>query len=320
MKKLATIFVLCLTFPCLAQQYPFWSQYRSNLYMLNPAVAGTRKTVDARLCYRNQWVGFKGAPVTMSASLHAALLKKKRLGVGGFVFRDKIGPSQFTTMAAGAAYKVPIGDVFISGGMNVSYNVQSIDFSFMTYRNTQDLALTNVMTTEKAKILNGASGILVYNERFHIGVGMNNMFGTAYLFDKSKNIRKYGQMKTVPHYALSIGYNWAEDLDYVFENNAMAVYVSGAPILLDYYLRMHIKQSLIVGAGIRFGTAVLAQVGWTFAENAQFTYSYDFNYNRLRPTNSGSHEIKLAIVFDDGSQNHHGLNKKFLKQKFQYLL
>jgi hypothetical protein len=74
-----------------------------------------------------------------------------------------------------------------------------------------------------------------------------------------------------------------------------------------------------VGGGIRFGTAVAAQVGWTFNETFQIGYSYDFNTNNLKSTNYGSHEIKLSYFHSKGKEAHHKLGKEFLKQKFQYI-
>jgi len=80
------------------------------------------------------------------------------------------------------------------------------------------------------------------------------------------------------------------------------------------------KKALFVGGGIRFGTAVLGQIGWTHHDTWQVSYSYDYNTNNLRGTNSGSHEIKLVYFHSKSKYGHHGLNKEFTKQKFQYIL
>ena len=41
-----------------AQQFPVYTQYVFNEYMMNPAVAGTMDYVPVRLSYRDQWTGF----------------------------------------------------------------------------------------------------------------------------------------------------------------------------------------------------------------------------------------------------------------------
>ena len=60
-----------------AQQLPFWTQHRSNYFIVNPAVTGARKTFDARMNYRYQWAGFDGAPKTLSIGAHGNFLKTK---------------------------------------------------------------------------------------------------------------------------------------------------------------------------------------------------------------------------------------------------
>ncbi|MGZ3931337.1 MAG: type IX secretion system membrane protein PorP/SprF, partial [Bacteroidia bacterium] len=53
-----------------AQQYPWLTQYRSNLSMFNPAFCGTKRILDFRMFYRNQWTGYDGAPKTYAAVLN----------------------------------------------------------------------------------------------------------------------------------------------------------------------------------------------------------------------------------------------------------
>lgn len=284
--------------------------------MMNPAVAGTRQIIDARLSYRNQWTGFEGAPVTMGASFHAKIYKNK-MGVGGYVFQDKIGP--FTTLISALAYsfKVKFDDVALSFGLNGNYNMQQVNTGFMTYQNSQDMAIANMASTPKSNVFNAAGGLLLYNDRFYMSFSINNLLGSTFKYDK-KATKQVGEIKTVSHYCFAVGYNYAANPAYVWENNIMAVLVPGIPILFDYYLRLHIKGALFVGGGIRFGTAVVGQVGWTIGEY-QVSYSYDYNTNNLRGTNGGSHEIKLVYFHSQSHLSHHGVSKEFLKQKFQYI-
>jgi type IX secretion system PorP/SprF family membrane protein len=316
LKRINFILLFCLPLFSKAQQYPFWTQYRSNLFMMNPAVAGTRQNIDARVSYRNQWTGFEGAPVTMGASLHMKLYKNT-MGVGGYVFQDKIGPFTTITSALAYSFRVKFDDVALSFGLSGNYNRQQVNTGFMTYQNSQDAAIANMANTQKANNFNGSGGLMLYNDRFHIAFSINNLLGSTYKYDK-KSSKKVGEIKTVPHYCFSLGYNYAANPAYVFENNVMAVLVPGIPILLDYYLRLHIKGALFVGGGIRFGTAVVGQVGWTFS-TWQASYSYDYTTNNLRGSNSGSHEIKLVYFHAKNKQGHHGVSKEFLKQKFQYI-
>lgn len=310
---------MCVPALLSAQQYPFWTQYRSNLFMLNPAVAGTRQIYDARISYRNQWVGFEGAPKTMGASYHRKIYKNK-MGVGGFIFQDQIGPFKTLTSALAYSIKIKFDDVALSFGLNGSYNMQQVNTGLMTYQNTQDLAITNMASTQKVHNYNAAAGLMLYNDRFYISASLNNLLGSAYTYDKSKAVTKIGELKTVMHACFALGYNYSANPDYIWENSTAVIFVSGTPILFDYNLRLRMKKGLLVGGGIRLGTALIAQVGWTFDDWAQVSYSYDFNTNNLRTTNSGSHEIKIVFFHSKQHLDHHKGGKEFQKQKFQYIL
>lgn len=45
--------------------------------MLNPGIAGTKRTIDARFNQRMQWVGYEGAPKTSTFAAHGRFLKKE---------------------------------------------------------------------------------------------------------------------------------------------------------------------------------------------------------------------------------------------------
>jgi len=319
LKRLVAILLIQLPLWAMAQQYPFWTQYRSNLFMLNPAVAGTRGDIDARLSYRYQWVGFDGAPKTMGASFHSRLYKNK-MGLGGFVFQDQIGPFKTITTALAYAFKIKFDDVALAFGANGSYNMQQVNGSLMTFQNSHDVAINNLVGTQKDKLFNAAGGIMLYNDRFYIAASLNNLVGNSYIYDTTNATTKLGVIQTVSHSCLALGYNYSANSDYIWENSTAVVFVSSVPILFDYNLRLHIKKGLIVGGGFRLGVGVVGQVGYTIDDKLQITYSYDYNTNRLRTTNSGSHEIKLVFSYTKARMSHHKGGKEFLKQKFQYLI
>ena len=78
-----------------SQQEAFFSQYRVNSFLFNPAIAGTKQTFDARAAYRSQWVGYSGAPTTSSISFHSRLYKGA-IGLGGFAVQDQVGCFHWT--------------------------------------------------------------------------------------------------------------------------------------------------------------------------------------------------------------------------------
>lgn len=301
-----------------AQQYPWWTQYRGNPTVLNPGFCGTKRLVDARLSYRNQWTGFEGAPKTYVLSLNSRLAKGK-LGVGGFIYKDDIGPFKNFAGSLTAAYHLKLDDTELSIGVQGNYLKQRFIGTDVRIRNQQDKAI-NQNIEDKAGTFDGSFGLVYYNDRFHVGLAANNVASSTFEYYKNDTIKK-GKYANVGHYNISAGYNWSDDPNFVFENSVIAVYVPGTPFAFDYSIRLHMYKQLMAGLSFRFGDAIALQLGYTIKENFQIAYSYDFVTSPLRKYQNGSHEVKIIFSSNFGTdQKKRGSNGRFLKQKFQHLL
>ncbi len=79
----------------IGQRYePIYSQYWVNGLAINPAYTGSRECFSNTLLYRNQWMGFKGAPITQTLSSHAPF-KDEKNAVGLFIFHEEIGVTDY---------------------------------------------------------------------------------------------------------------------------------------------------------------------------------------------------------------------------------
>jgi type IX secretion system PorP/SprF family membrane protein len=314
-RYLLTIFLFSFTWS-VAQQFPFWSQYRSAYFLLNPAVAGTRKKIDARLNYRNQWVGFDGAPKTMSLGIHTKFYKKDVLGAGVYVFKDEIGPFELLNVGGAFAYHAKFDDAKLSIGASGNLQTQRYLTTKVTTQFRQDPAVDYAFN-DAVKKVNVSAGVLYYNDRFYIGLAGNNIIQPQFEYYKNDTTKK-AIYKQVAHFNFALGYNWSFDDMLIWENSFIAAVVPNMPLLADYTLRLHIKEQFILGLGYRFKTAAVFQAGYTFNNTYQITYSYDVSTTRLQTTNRGTHEIKLVFssnLFEDTK----GRSKEFQRQKFQYL-
>lgn len=314
---IVTVFVLCFC-NANAQQYPWWTQYRNNPMALNPGFTGTKRLLDARLSYRNQWTGFEGAPKTYVLALNSRFMKGK-LGAGGFLFKDDIGPFRTLSGSVNAAYHLKFPDSEISFGVQGNYIQQQFVGTDVRIRHQQDKSI-NQYLTDKSSSFDGSFGLVYYNDRFHLGIAANNIAGSSIEFYKNDTLKK-GIYKNVGHYNISAGYNWSDDPNFIFENSVLAVYVPGMPFAFDYTLRLHMMQQLMAGLSIRFGDALALQVGYTIKNEIHIAYSYDIVTSPLRKYQNGTHEIKMVFSSNLGTdKKKRGLDKRFLRQKYQYLL
>jgi len=297
-----------------AQQLPYYTQYPSLLFVINPAYTGTKSNIDVRANYRKQWQGFDGAPVTQTFAAHSRFLKGK-LGAGGLIYTDQTGPSKRMTYGFSTAYHLRFPDVELSAGMGMQFTRYTLDGTALTIHHQQDHAI-NLSLIDEDKMRVVTAGLLLYNDRFHFGLGVLNVNNPKAELYQDDTTRK-ATVKYVQHYYFNVGYNFQSHPEFAWENNLMINYVVGAPMNIDYNLRVHFREKFLFGAAWRLKDALAPQVGMVFLEKIQFVYSYDLVISRLRRYNSGSHEFTLGYRQNFGNTRNNYRNfDEFQRQKF----
>ena len=296
-----------------AQQLPYFTQSNSNYYLLNPAVTGTKKLVDARLNYRTQWVGFEGAPKTQSITFHSRFLKGV-MGLGGYIYKDETGPLKLHNYSLSYAFHAKFPDVELSLGLSGNMMRYYFDGTQSTIHNTHDKAVDRSVIASDW-VPNGNVGVLLYNDRFHLGLSVLNLIETPADFYEADTL-KQGKLGTEAHTFLSLGYNFSTTDDVVWEHTLQAGALTGSPLLIDYNLRIHVREQLFGGLAFRVKDAVALQLGYTWKKQLQIGYSYDLVVSKLRPHQSGSHEVTLIFRSDIFKTGRRGNLDDFIRQKY----
>ena len=142
MKKAFIIAVLSSLFWCCgevkAQQLPLYSQYILNGFMVNPAMAGYDGYTSFNTTARQQWLGFKEAPQTYSASWQTRVLRqsykiinhpirrknllipstKGRVGLGAYIINDVNAKLARTGASFTYAYHIFMNNNQLSFGLS----------------------------------------------------------------------------------------------------------------------------------------------------------------------------------------------------------
>ncbi len=284
--------------------------------MINPGVTGTKRLLDARLNYRKQWVGYDGAPTTVSLGLHSRFMKGK-MGAGLYLMQDKIGPQKQTNIGAAYAYHLRFPDCELSAGLAANFTKFSLVGTDMTLHHNQDASIDQHLTNS-TWVTDGNFGIYLYNDRFHLGASAVHMIQSTAEFYQNDTTKK-GTIKYVTQANVTLGYNFSQNPDYIWESTLYGQYVKGAPLMLDYTLRVHVREKVFGGISLRLHDAVALHLGFTLLENYQISYSYDLQIGGLKKYNNGSHEIMLAISHNIFKTKRGRDNSKFLNQRYGYL-
>jgi len=287
MKKLlyATIAILCLSNVLRAQQDAMFTHYMYNTLWLNPAYAGTRDAFTITGIHRSQWIGFDGAPLDQTITMHSPLLNGK-MGIGLSLLNDKIGPTKSTIIALDLSYQVRLSRKSkLSFGLKGLVNMYSNNLSQLKLDNQSDASFSQNFSRT---LPNAGAGIYYYRERFYVGVS------TPKLLENKLNGGLGAESKEQRHYFFIMGTVIKLSQDVKLKPTCFVKATEAAPIEGDITASFLFRDKLSLGAMYRTGDAVGALIGFNFTE--QFSVGYSFDWSMANTTgkyNSGSHEIML---------------------------
>jgi len=165
---LTIVFIITTTVSVMGQSYePVYSQYWTNGLAINPAYAGSRECFSNIIMYRNQWMGFDGAPITQTLSSHAPF-KDEKNAVGLFLFHESIGVTDYFDIFANYAFRFKLGDGKIALGLRVGATYFQGDYSDVN-PNPEGFGNDPIWQNESEIFPNAGVGVYYYSDKFFAG-------------------------------------------------------------------------------------------------------------------------------------------------------
>lgn len=303
------LFAVALAGASFAQQQTVFTNILLNQYLYNPAYAGVDTGTTFNAAYRNQWVGFDGAPKTYVFSGYGNFKKKPNMTIGGLISTERVGLLLRTGFYGSYAYKLKINKKYaISFGLSlgaVQYNVKAYDAK--PY-DADDQFLQS--PTLNAIAFDANAGFYFYSKKFFLGFSNQQMPNSKIRWANSEG-------KLTPHFYAYTGYNIYFDKrgEWILQPSVLARTDNPAPYQLEGHLKLLYKSAIWLGASYRGQSSFKNLVGGGPANasyqgqsslsaligakvNNQFTfgYSYDYTLSKLSNYSSGSHEIVLSFL------------------------
>jgi type IX secretion system PorP/SprF family membrane protein len=291
---LASVFVF-MAFSLSAQQNPMYTHYMYNTLVVNPAYAGSRDALTITALHRSQWVGFSGAPMTQTISLHTPL-RNEHVGVGLSLSNDRIGPVNTTSVFFDYAYIMQLTDKSkLSLGLSAGANIFQASLTDLEL----DQQIDPVFSTNISNIVTPNFGIGAYfhMENFYAGISTTNLLQNSFSIvnPESENIL-IGKEQL--HYFLIAGalIKISDNLD--FKPTTLFKLTAAAPFQADLTASFVLMDRIVLGAMWRSGDAAGILAGFNITEQMHIGYSYDWSYGlKTGSYNSGSHEIVFRYDF-----------------------
>jgi type IX secretion system PorP/SprF family membrane protein len=272
------------------QQLPQLTQYQFNDYIFNPAIAGSRPFFELRSGHRYQWVGIQDAPRTFTFSGTTPVGEK--MGVGGYLFTDIVGPTRRTGFQLSYAYHLRLTeDVKLSLSVSAGLLQFLIDGSKIQFHDPGDPVLDDQLRGEL--VPDAKFGFYLYGERFWFGATAPQLLRNKVTFlDEADETLS----RMEDHYYAMGGYRFPLGEDWKLEPSFLVKYTSPVPAKIDLNATVRYKDTFWLGAGYRTNDAYCAMVGYWLKKTFQFGYSYDIITSNLRNYSTGTHEVMLAIT------------------------
>jgi type IX secretion system PorP/SprF family membrane protein len=287
------LLISCLSIQSHGQHFPVFSQYMLNGLAINPAYAGSRDVLSASLMYRNQWIGFDGAPVTASLSAHMPM-RNKTVALGLYFMNEKIGFINNVSCFGQYAYRVRVGKGRLAFGLKAGFEMLKEDQSKIVIQQS-DAVFNN---ENKGYFLpNFGFGTYYYNSKFFLGAAVP-AFMSYREASKGNGFEPYNDVKNY-NFLISTGILIRVNDYFKIKPSTLLRYLANSPIQYDLNCNAILfkEEVLWLGASYRAGDAIVGLVEYQFNPQIRIGYAYDYSLGPLSKYNSGSHEIMFRYEF-----------------------
>lgn len=278
------------------QQKPMYSQYMFNMLNINPAYAGSRGAMSAVALYRNQWLGFPGAPRTTTFSFDMPLQNRK-VGLGVQFYDDRIGVERTTGFNAIYAFRFQFaGSGTLSLGLQAGLlNYQANYTEVNTYVPNDPAFSSNVRGILPAF----AAGAYYNSDKFYVGFSTPALLKTKIAYNNASEIASVTARDL--HLYFTTGTVFDLNPDLALKPSLLVKAVSGAPVEVDINCNLWIQNRIALGASYRTGDAIVGMVEYQFNQQFRFGYAYDKTFSNLGTLVNGTHEIMFRMEFGSPS-------------------
>lgn len=292
LRTLLVITALVAGFLARGQHTPLTSQYLFNGLLINPAYAGSRDAFTANLTWRQQWVGFDGAPSTQLMSVHSPI-KYTRAAVGVLLLNDQIGVSRETGFLTNYAYRIPVRKGKLQLGLGAGFTVLQADWSRVELQNRSDLQFAN----DSRGVLkpNFSAGAYFYKKNYFVGASVP--FVMTHRYDVRTKEWAIFSDRSQYQPMITGGYLWKLNRHMKLKPSTLLRYRMAGGLQADVNANLIINDRIWTGLSYRNRDAIIGSFEVLPSPQWRLGYAYDMGLSRLTPYHQGTHELMVQYEF-----------------------
>lgn len=280
-----------------AQQRAVYSNFLLNDYYYNPAIAGSREMQVANITYRNQWVGFDGAPTMILGNFYGSVKNQGKMGYGVSVVSQKAGITQNTGIYLNYAQHFKLSEKLKLGlGIQPGYMQYRVKLYDAQLADQGDEVLTGSIYAANA--LDFSAGFHLYSDRFFLMGSMHHLLGRSIQFTS------YNSNLTF-HFNGIAGVNLNFNADpkkkkkpFDLQPSILVRYAGPVPIQYTAMLKGTFNKKFWIGLLYRSDDAAGVSLGMQVKERLSIGYGFDYTLSKLSSYQAGSHEVMLSFIIN----------------------
>ncbi len=270
------------------------NQYMVYQPMVNYAASSSYQTINGAVYYRNQWVGFNGAPVGYGGSVSVPL-PKKNITLGISVLRDKIGVRTNDALDLNVAYKFKINrKSAISFSLSPQARFLTGNLDEVVTTDLQDPNFSNVY--KSGVIPNFKFGAYYFRSNFYVGAAIPGMLKNEVdIISGATKVSTTFEMDKL---------NWFLHSGYLYNINkkndvSLSVLMkegAGASLHMEANaMWLLMEKKFGIGASYRTSKDIVGILNFQFLEQWRLSYAYQYSFGTISNYQSGSHEVMLIF-------------------------
>ena len=300
MKKSLIVILVCLAALTKAQQLPMYSQYLTNDFILNPAIAGSKSYFPIQINSRTQWSGLGTiAPKTNTLSYHMPVAHDA-IGIGAIVMQDETGPYSQIGVTLSFAYHVQLDEddvTRLSLGLSGLLTQHTLNQDDLTFHNPDP----EFQGSYSKMVPDASFGAYLYSKNFSLSASAHQLFESTF---KESVQDIFGDNSQVRHYFAHASYRIDIHSDLAIEPSLLVKSTEVSPTQLDVNARVIIDNNYWAGLSLRSSESLVVLAGLNMG-SLFLSYSYDYGISSLSSVASGSHEISLGFNINDKRKRRH---------------
>ena len=291
MKRLLFIISVLIPLFTFSQQESYYSLYRYNMNVINPAYAGALGKNVFAFTSRRQWSSMQDAPSTLAFSYSSE--RANNVGLGLSVVSDKVFIEQQTFAYVDFSYKLDMESTQLYLGLKAGGNFYNADPRSLTTYTASDPAQQQLSRFNP----NVGAGAFLKGEVFWASFSIPRLFNV-----KRENDILAVTAKDRVHSYLGGGVDLPVGEDFFIKPSIMMRKVKGLPVTTDITGMLSWQNQFDVGISYRSSSAFSLLSVVSFG-GFDIGYAYETpTVSSLSQLNLKTHEIILRINLGQGDQ------------------